>query len=226
MIRRDYIIRMIEEFLQVLSRIRALKTEQVGEEARELVDRQFQQLAGAGAETVARLTETELLANLIRGEPTQAVRIKTLIFCALLKEAGDLATAKGLEDEGRSYYLKGLHLLLDALAQSEPSEHPEFVPKVEMFVAAAGSAALPLSTRARLMQHYERTGEFAKAEDALFAMIDSEPGQPELMKFGISFFERLRAQSDAALEAGNLPRRELEESLAELRERVKITNDE
>jgi hypothetical protein len=32
---------------------------------------------------------------------------------------------------------------------------------------------LPLRTLALLMQHYERTGEFAKAEDELFAMLDA-----------------------------------------------------
>jgi len=219
MIRRDYIIRMIEEFLQMLSRIKALKTEQVYDEADELVDRQFKQLVGSGTEAVARLSETELLALVIRGEPTQAVRVKTLILCALLKEAGDLAAATGSPERARAYYLKGLHLLLDTLAQGEPSEHPDFVPKVEMFLVAIGDSPLPSATHARLMHHYERTGEFAKAEDSLFAIFDAESNRPELVDFGISFYERLRGKSDAALEEGNLPRTELEETLAELRSR-------
>jgi len=28
------------------------------------------------------------------------------------------------------------------------------------------------------MQHYERTGEFAKAEDAFFSMLEAEPDNP------------------------------------------------
>jgi hypothetical protein len=67
------------------------------------------------------------------------------------------------------------------------------------------------------MQHYEVTGEFGKAEDCLFAMLEAEPGNAALVEFGIDFCERLRGQSDASLASGNLPRAELEAGLAELR---------
>jgi hypothetical protein len=78
---------------------------------------------------------------------------------------------------------------------------------------------LPLETQARLMQHYERTGEFAKAEDALFAMLDAEPEQAPLLEFGISFYRRLEGQSDSRLADGNLPRAEVEAGLTDLNAR-------
>lgn len=219
MIRRDYILGMIEEFIQAMARLRALKTDQRWQETAGLVDEESQRLIGAGAQAVAQLTETELLARLIRGEPTQAVHEKTLILTALLKEAGDVAAAQERVEESRSCYLKGLRLLLEALAREETSTFPDFVPRVEMFAAALRGSPLPLETQALLMQHYERSGEFAKAEDALFAMLEAEPGNAGLVDFGITFYERLRGQSDAALMAGNLPRAELEAGLAELRRR-------
>jgi hypothetical protein len=88
-----------------------------------------------------------------------------------------------------------------------------------MFATALHGSPLPLETQALLMQHYERSGEFAKAEDALFAMLEAEPGNAGLVNFGASFYKRLQGQSDAALAAGNLPRSELEAGLAELRKR-------
>ena len=42
---------------------------------------------------------------------------------------------------------------------------------------------MPARTHAMLMQHYERTGEFAKAEDALFAMLDAEPDNNAIVEF-------------------------------------------
>ncbi|MFI5338141.1 MAG: DUF6483 family protein, partial [Opitutales bacterium] len=162
---------------------------------------------------------TELLARLFRGEPTQVVHEKALMLTALLKEAGDIAAAQERTGESRSCYLKGLHLLLDTLAQGEVSDCPAFVPRVEVFVSALGDAPLPLTTQALLMQHYERAGEFAKAEDRLFAMLDAAPEEPGLVEFGLLFYQRLQAQSDTALAAGNLPRPELEAGLAELRKR-------
>jgi hypothetical protein len=210
---------MIEEFIQAMARVNALKKDQRWQEAAGVVDEEFKRLIGMGAKAVARLSETELLARLIRGEPTQAVHDKTLLLTALLNEAGDLAAKQDRAEESRSCYLKGLHLLLDILAREEVSALPDFVPRVEMFAAALRGVPVPLEIQALLMQHYERSGQFGKAEDALFAMLEAEPGNTGLVEFGVSFYERLQGQDDASLEAGNLPRPELEAGLAELRER-------
>jgi hypothetical protein len=219
MIRRDYILRMIQEFCEVLARIQSLKKGQLWSDARVTIDEEFQRLVGAGAERLAQLSDTELLAQLLRGEPTQVIREKAFMLCALLKEAGDVATTENRTDEGVSYYLKGLQLLLDTLARNDAFDYPEFVPRVELFVQALAETPLPLSAHARLMQHYELIGDFAKAEDALFAMLESEPKNPAVLELGIGFYERLRSQTDDNLAAGNLPRAELENGLAELNRR-------
>jgi hypothetical protein len=219
MIRRDYILRMIEEFFQALSRIKSLKDAQQWREANAGIDGEFQRLMGMDAQAVAELSETELLAHIVRGEPTLAVREKTLIMASLLKEAGDVLTEQGRQNEGRTSYLRGLHLVLDTLGRGEVFECPQFVPKVEEFMMALGDSMLPLETQARLMQHYERTGEFAKAEDALFAILDAEPENAPLLELGISFYRRLESQSDARLNDGNLPRAEVEAGLADLNAR-------
>jgi tetratricopeptide (TPR) repeat protein len=144
------------------------------------------------------------------------VRNKTLMLTTLLKEAGDVAAAQDRVEESRGCYLKALHLLLDTLAHSEVFEFPQFVPKVEALVIALQGSVLSVRTQAMLMQHYERTGDFAKAEDALFAMLDAEPDNDAIVKFGIALYQRLLAHSDSALTAANLPRAEVEEGLNEL----------
>jgi len=70
-----------------------------------------------------------------------------------------------------------------------------------------------------LMEHYERTGQFGKAEDALFAILDGDVDNDLALTFGLSFYERLLGKSDAQLADGNLPRAEVEASLQELRDR-------
>jgi hypothetical protein len=221
MIRRDYILKMIEECIQALRRIQALKRGQRWQEAEELVDDEFQKFLGTGAEGLARLTDTELLAKLLEGEPTQAVRDKTLLLVTVLQEAGDLDFIQDHPERGRAYYLKGLHLLLEILAREDVFEWPEFVPKVEAFMAGLQDSMLPMRTQAMLMRHYERTGQFGKAEDALFAMVEEDPGNTKLLEFGVSFYERLQGQSHAALNAGNLPRTEVDAALSDLRTRLK-----
>jgi hypothetical protein len=106
------------------------------------------------------------------------------------------------------------------MASGEVYEWPEFVPKVENLRAGLEGAVLPTRTQAMLMHHYERTGQFAKAEDALFSILDGEPAHEQLLQFGLAFYERLQGQSDAALLAGNLPRPEVEAGLAEIKTKL------
>ena len=217
MIRRDYIMRMVEEFIQALLRIRGLKKDQRLADALVLTEEEFKRSTGLDSESVLRLSETELLAKLIQSESLHAVREKMLFLTTLLRETGDILTGQGRVEDGRVCYLKGLHLLLDSLMRGEADELPEFVPKVDEFVAALEE--LPVQTSALLMEHYERTGQFGKAEDALFAILDAEPGNSRAVEFGVSFYERMQRQSDARLADGNLPREEVETGLRELSER-------
>lgn len=217
MIRRDYILRLIEEFAEALARIRAFKKDQQLEEASSLTESEFKRITGLDSELVLKLSETELLARLIQSEPLHAVREKMYFLTTLLKETGDIAAAEGRTEEGRARYLKGLHLLLDSLARGDAFEQPEFVPKVELFVGVLDE--LPVHTNVLLMEHYERIGQFGKAEDSLFAILEADPKNKAAWEFGISFYQRLLSQSDVRLADGNLPRAEVEASLVELRGR-------
>lgn len=221
MIRRDYILRMIEECIRALARINSLKQGQRWNEASDELDAEFKKLLGDGAPAVARLSETDLLARLMQDGPTHALRDKTLVLTTLLKEAGDVAAAADRTEEGHDCYLKALNLLLDVLARGEVFECPEFVPKIEMLQDILRETPLPTRTQAQLMQHYERTGEFAKAEDTFHALLDTEPANDAIVEFGIAFYQRLLRQDDVALNEANLPRAEVQEGLKELQTRRK-----
>src|SRR5438270_138470 len=153
MIRRDYILRMVEEFVQALARIRRLKNNQEMPEAFSLTEEEFKRLTGLDSASLLRLSETELLARLIGTEPLHAVEEKLFFLTTLLRETGDIAAAENRIEDSRAYYLKGLHLLLNSLARSDGFKQPEFVPKVEVFVAALTDGELPMQTNAMLMEH-------------------------------------------------------------------------
>jgi hypothetical protein len=216
MIRRDYILRMMAEFFEALSRIRSLQKGQNWNDASLAADKEFQQLISGGADLAIGLSETELLARLINGEPSLAVRDKTLMLATLFKEQGDIARGQGRGETGTACYLKGLHLLLGVLAHEGPAEFPEFVPRIEAFLNALADVSLPMTTQAMLMRHFEQGGQFGRAEDALFSMIEAEQENSALLDFGINFYQRLQTKADNALQEGNLPRNEIEAGLAQL----------
>ena len=221
MLRRDYFLRIIEEFIQALARMRSLKSEQSWQQLDEMVEAEFHRLAGTSREELLALDETELLAKIIRNDSGQAVKEKVLFLATLLKEAGDSETARNNPEKARTMYLKGLHLLIGVLLRNEAFEVPLFVPKVEEFVAALADAALPSETEALLMQHYERTGQFGRAEDALYSLMELLPAEPKVIQFGMSFYQRIAAFPDSTLAEGNLPRKEVETGLAKLNSRLR-----
>jgi hypothetical protein len=143
------------------------------------------------------------------------------MLATLFKATGDIMAGEGRTEESRRYFLKGLHLLLDILDGTAVSERPDFVPTIEAFSICLRDSPLPAKTQALLMRHYERTGEFGKAEDALFALAEAEPSSAELLEFGSAFYRRLSSRSDAELAAGNLSRAEAEAGLADFRGKMK-----
>jgi hypothetical protein len=221
MIRRDYILEMIGEFMQALTRIRALRQGARWEEAWQAVDAECEKIAATGARNLARLSETELLARLARDQPTQTVRTRLFLVISLLQEAADIAAAEGRMEEAREIYLKALHLLLVVSAEDDPAGHPAFVPRVEALVQGLADAPMPVRTQMMLMRHYESTGQWAKAEDSLFSVLDATKNDPASVEFGEAFYQRILRQNDAMLATGNLPRAEAEEGLRELQRRKK-----
>lgn len=221
MIRRDYLLRMIEEFFEALARIDALKKGEVWKEVNEAIGDEFQKLVGMEPTALLSLTETELLATLIRSGSAHAVLEKSVYLATLLKEAGDSAASQGQEQMAAAYHLKGLNILLGVLARGDAFELPAFVPKIESFVLALGEAALPPETEVLLMQHYESTGQLGKAEDALYHLLETAAPSPQALEFGLSFYRRVSHKSDAELQEGNLPRNELIAGLADFEQKRK-----
>jgi hypothetical protein len=163
------------------------------------------------------LTEIGFLAQLAEGRPTGPVWMpyKKMMLIALLKYTGDIATAKGTEKDGFTWYLKALHLLLDVLAKDELMESV-WAPSLEELLAALEPFSLPLETRLLLMKEFEREGEFGKVRDQYEAALKESPENSRIQEIGQITFERIAQQNDATLKRAGLPRAKIDELLSEL----------
>jgi hypothetical protein len=219
MIKRDFILRMIEQWAGFLVRLQGLKTEQKWEEATALTNEQAEKLLGLSPETISKSSETELLAALVSQGPIHAIPEKISMLVRLFSEQGDLAREAGSEERAAALYRKGLRLLLGLLGRGEAGALPQFVPPVEVLVNALAKHELTLEDRVMLMSHYEQTGQYGRAENMLFDLIESESKNDKLRAFGIAFYRRLQTYSDEQLIQGGLPRDEVESGLKELQGR-------
>lgn len=218
MLRRDYILRIVEKAAQMLARIREQTDAGEYAEAGENLDSVFVQLMGSGAEQICRLSDTELLARITTEGPTQAVPEKIRLLVALLQQAGLLHAAEDRENEAQTCWLKALNLLLTLQMEDIDSELSQFIPTVDLLRDQLRDADLPLSTLAALWRHYEHIGAYARAEDTLFLLLEAQPDNPDLLSEAKAFYERLLRESDVALNDGNLPRAEVSAGLAKLSE--------
>ncbi len=217
MIRRDYILRMIDEFFRLLAHVKEQKERGEWRDAEATLEEEARRLTGADLEALSSLSDTEIFARLLRTGEMHAQREKSFMLARVLIEAAELADADSSRiDQAQAMRLKALNLLLQTALRSEDAEWPQFVPPIDI-LAENLKEPLPIQTHALLMQHFERSGQFSKAEDSFYAAFEEFADSPALRQLGISFYQRLLGKSDAALEDGNLPRVEVEAGLDSLR---------
>jgi|GEM_PF-1556383 len=73
-----------------------------------------------------------------------------------------------------------------------------------------------VAAQMNLLGFAEMCGRFSQGEDALFKVLRIVGPDPRVLARGKAFYEGLRKLDDAKLEAGNLPRDEVDESYAQL----------
>lgn len=71
-----------------------------------------------------------------------------------------------------------------------------------------------------LISFHEQMGSFADAEDALWKALDVAGDHEDILRRGLAFYENCRKHADSKLEAGNLPREEVEDGLIDLQQRI------
>jgi hypothetical protein len=211
MIRRDYILRMVAELVQVLARVISLKSRQDYEQALREINAALRELREGDEDTARELSLADWIALCRKHE--QAASGLMVAVADLLKEQGDVVTAQGKPDAGARSRGLALGLFLEALLNGETFVTAELLGKVEELFAQARGALTDPEVWRRLVGYFEARGKLGHAEDALFAWL--ELGDAAALRTGLTFYQKLSGQDDAVLEQGGLPRPELEEGRRE-----------
>ena len=209
-IKDDFLTRMTERLEQTLVEVERLTQEGRTDEALGHINTAYRESTGSDAQMVHRLSTLDLL-NLLSTTGVLEVE-KCLLMAELFYAEAQVKASQGLS-VGAQDYLKMLELYLHALI-GEAGLIPFYEAKVAQLIGVFD--ALPLSTERRVFRYNALKGDFASAEDRLFEMLE-RTSSPELLEEGLEFYTHLLTLPDEKLEAGNLPRDEVEESLASLR---------
>lgn len=214
MINRDYILRMFERFGHELSIILGLRKRNKHEEALIYIDDLLFQSTGMTTGFINALPAEILLKTL---SPLGRLNVEGCLWAAfLLKCEGDIYEDTGKSTESYYRYVKSLLLYLEALLH-ERIEDEETIQVVQDLIDALDAYELPTNVKERLFAYHEQGGRYDQAENVLFELLEETPKDNDLLERGRAFYTRLLHLGDSALEAGNLPRQEIKEGLAQLR---------
>ncbi len=214
MIKRDYVLRLIEELAHTLHYALGLASTKEYEKGLEALDRAFGDFFGWDSNFVNAMPESYLLGML-----TTANRLdvdKVTVLAVLLKAEGDILAERGEAEKAFHRYLRALRFSLAVSESGTPRALPEEFDRVEGLVEALAGYQLPPETQHRLWHYYGRTGQFARAEDTFWKLLAQSEADATLISEGIGFYEALLGNGDEVLAAGGLPRDEVEEALREL----------
>ncbi|HEX6483668.1 MAG TPA: DUF6483 family protein [Ktedonobacteraceae bacterium] len=216
MAQRDYILRLAEEIGRAFAQILYHKQIKDYSGALNFIDEQYRQTLGMGAGFIHSAPEETLLAMLTSLGTLNTE--KCWLLATLLKAEGEIYEDQGNDDETYYCYLKSLNLFLEVLLLDDKISDADYVPELEGLLYKLHDYELPTRTELKLLQYYENTGRFAKAEDLLFEMLNTDAPDKAVIERGIAFYSHLKKKSDMVLSAGNFSRIEAEAGLARLKE--------
>ena len=216
MIQSDYVRRLIEQLGKALRAI--LQAEQTGD--RRGLEQHFETggktLLGFDLKLLDALDEPALRKFF---QPDAELDAGKCLAAAMLLREKASRFADEL-DENRRLLLnqKALFLLTIALEESPVLRETEFAAAFPEMLAAVPVESRTAGILGALRDYNETLGAFAKCEDVLFEQVAQ---QFISIDDAQDFLRDLLRRSDAELSAGNLPRSEIEEAIAELEYRKK-----
>lgn len=150
-----------------------------------------------------------------------AASVKMYVTGILLKEKASLLSSKEMPREIEDINQKSLSLLLESYLGDKRPINTDHAELINGLLKHFNAKIIPDHICEKIVLYHECNGNFAKAEDMLFELIERNPSY---IREGILFYERLLEKTDSELENGNLPRNEVEESILLLNAKLNAGN--
>jgi hypothetical protein len=205
-------MRVIEQLGVAMARIVALKQNNQAHEALKEIEQACEKYIGLDPRVIEAASGEALLGLMSMGgkfDPRRAV-----LLGELLREEGELYGMESMAERSYWGYTRSLWLFLESMNQDPALRTPDNIEDTRFVLGKLARYELSPELKSRLFCYYEWTGEFDKAENMLFDLLDRD--RHTWGGKGMEFYKRLGAKSDSELARGGLPREELELGMKEL----------
>lgn len=214
MFKKDYIMRMIEQFTTALATIIGLKSADKIEEQQLVVNKALYDFTGLSESAMETLAYKDLI-SLVSGFK-DINPVKCYIMAELMKEKADGLYKLGAMDKSFDLYLKSFSIYVEVLLLNKSSDLDPNFNTIDQIIDKITQFQLPLETQKLRLHYYERIINYDKAEDVLFELLEQGVDNKSIVSEGIAFYERLLKIKPEELEVGNLPIDEVQDGLEKL----------
>ena len=163
MITQDYIMRMIDQLVKVLSRILFNKQKGNYREAFNDIDTALKKMLGLDYNLINSLSGKDNISLLDFSKDDSSFTIKCIVIAKLLKENGEVKELGNNENINSIYdYQKALRLFLEGILRNNNNEFTfsEYYPDIKELVKRLGEN-IPEDTKVLLSKFYAKTEESA-----------------------------------------------------------------
>ncbi|WP_299457298.1 DUF6483 family protein [uncultured Microscilla sp.] len=218
MIRRDYILKLIDQLVMALKKIRGLKDREFYEEALELIAEKKEAFLKIDAAYLDQLS-VEDLQVLLDNDINRGKELWTFEVDLLFEEASIYDLLDNEPQVFRAYH-QALTILTH-LIKKYREVNINLFDKLAIAVAYLRDFRLPWQSYEKIIDYYKATQQFAHAEDMLFQMATTHIDQATaLLQLGHAFYAELLNMDDQVLSTGKLPRSEVESGLKAFKQKI------
>ena len=229
MFRKDYLLRMMEEMTEAIGKAFTLRQQRKHTEALSELDELMRRQFGMNL---------NLLNSLPAEDVIEMFRFRGVIEVDNLQQAARLieeeayiyhekARVEGIDDEEKMdaedaalvRLMRALHFYLYALNHGANRELLQLPERVDGILEQIQEYELPARTEKQLALYREQQGRYDVAENGWYRLLHLGAEYPvQYEEDAKAFYQRLTELADEQLERGGLPRDEVKEGLAQIKE--------
>lgn len=209
MIKDDYSAKMSDQFNSLIKEIRNinnLRTEKLT-----LIDSSLKKFIGLSSIMINSMSESDVLNLMKRSGSLDANYC--IIAAAFLYEEALISDKKKEYNISYIKYSKAFHLILNIKSSHLECEIAGYEDIMKNVSSALEDFHLPINIHKDLITYYELSGEYSKAEDKLYDLLEKPDTNFFAKKKLAEFYNNLLLKDDLTLANGNLPRSEILEAL-------------
>jgi hypothetical protein len=212
MLRKDYIMRMVEQIGRAVAEIVLRRKAKETAEVERLMEQASTEYLGLAFEFLKSQPVGQLkMLFALDGELDVG---KCIVAGELFGQAAAQLQGSGDSAQAAAMLMKSQDLYIEAYRVLPDRERGIYAQKIVAMLERLPDREVSDQARLKFVDVYEAAGKFDSAEDLLFELV--EEGVAGALELGLRLYDRLLRRKDEELEQGGLPREEVEQSLREL----------